>query len=163
MSCLLACTLVLLIVGRLIFFFFLDRLATSQKKLHSIQEVYSQPKKTKGATKNLTTPHLNASHSKKPMSEEISSPRYNLFQLHKLCTKDNFNLCTIKVPSLKAIRYLSFQIVQKMKMQMGIDLQIFLLFFSHKRTSPAGDGLLDTAGKVPVPFREKMSSHKSGN
>ena len=34
--------------------------------------------------KNFTAPQLKVNHSKKPMSEEVPSPKYNLFQLHKL-------------------------------------------------------------------------------
>ena len=42
----------------------------------------TNPKKTKGqANRNTPIPHLAATHSKKPISEDISSSMYKLFQL----------------------------------------------------------------------------------
>ena len=57
------------------------------------------------------------------LSEEISSPMYKLFQLHKLKTKECLSFLTSTIPSLKAMRLRSFQTVQKMKS--GMDFQIF--------------------------------------
>ena len=65
----------------------------SKPRTGSIQEVYKQPKKTKrkgeggGGGGDTPAPHVDANHSKKPISEEISSLMY-MFQSHKLETKE---------------------------------------------------------------------------
>ena len=94
------------------FFFFLIVKQTIHKKAAQYTRCIQPTKKARG-TKNFTTPHLKANQSKKTISEEISSPKYNLFQLHKLCTKESFNLCTTKDPSLKSLNATFLVLVPK--------------------------------------------------
>ena len=70
---------------------------------------------------------MEAIHSKKPMREKDSSPRYTLAQFHKLQTKEYFNFWIFNSPPLKANLFLSLQTVQKI--HNGMDFQIFFLFF----------------------------------
>ena len=63
----------------------------------------SKPLRARFETKNLTSPLVDANHSKKPISEEDSSPIYNLAQLHKLHTKEFLSFCTAKEPPQKLI------------------------------------------------------------
>ena len=70
---------------------------------------------------------MEAIHSKKPMREKYSSPKYTLAQFHKLQTKEFFNFWIFNSPPLKANLFLSFQTVQKI--HNGMDFQILFLFF----------------------------------
>lgn len=52
--------------------------------MRGMQEIYQAPNQHKlGNTENLTSPQMDGIHSNKPITEELSSPIYNLFQLHK--------------------------------------------------------------------------------
>ena len=100
------------------------------------------------------TPQFEVTHSKKPLRKESSLPIYKLLQLHKLDTKECFNLYTAKVSSLNATQFLSFQIVQKM--QRGTDFQIFNLFLPTKESFQLIKASLIVLGKTQeMPIREQ--------
>ena len=70
---------------------------------------------------------MEAIHSKNPIREKDSSPKYTLAQFHKLQIKEFFNFWIFNAPPLKANLFLSFQTVQKI--HNGMNFQIFFLFF----------------------------------
>ena len=71
-----------------------------------------------------------ASHSKKPKSEEDSSPIYTLTQLHKLQTKEFFNFCIAREPPLwKLIYFFPSKSSKKYTTEWNP-------FFPHKRAPP---------------------------
>ena len=73
---------------------------------------------------------MDATHSKKPIRERASSPKYNLAQLHKLRTKKFFRFWIFNTHPLKANLFLSFHTVQKI--HNGMNFQTFFLFFPTK-------------------------------
>ena len=77
-------------------------------------KTYQPKNQGPSSQKTSPAPQLEANHSKKPISEEILSHMYKLFQLHKLETKECFSFYTSTIPSLKAMRLRSFHTVQKM-------------------------------------------------
>ena len=134
-------------------FFFIDKPVKSRS-----YKIYRYPK-NKRSRKTSPAPQLGANHSKKPISGEISSPLYKLFQPHKLKTKECFNLYRAKDPFLEAIRFLFFQTVQKM--HRGTDFQIFDLFFPTKEPFQLSKTSLTVLGKTQgIPTKERMISHK---
>ena len=75
------------------FFFLISKgYALKKAERHKAYREYTKrlgPQKTK--TKRITSPKVDATHSRKPIREKASSPKYNLAQLHKLQTKKFFN------------------------------------------------------------------------
>ena len=138
--------------------FFINKQSRQKATKHTrrIQEAEKQRGKPK---KTSPTPKKEASHSKKPISEVISSPMYKLFQLHKLDTKECFSLCTVNVPFLLAMWLLSFQTIQKI--QRRTEIQVFLLFFPTKEPFQLSNMSLTSLGKTQeTPTRERMISHR---
>ena len=128
----------------------------SCKKNNQPRNPHQRPSRQKGTS---PAPQREANHSKKPISEEISSPMYKLFQLQKLKTKECSSFCTSIVPSQKAMRLRSFQTVQKMKS--GADFQIFLLFFPTKEPFQLMRASLTDFGKTQEkPIKEKKRSQR---
>ena len=111
------------------------------------QETYQPKNQWPGRQKTSLAPQLEANSSKKPISEEISSPMYKLFQLHKLETNECFSFCTSIVPSLNAMRLRSFHTVQKMKK--GNKFPNLSSFFSNKRILPTDESILENFWEDP--------------
>ena len=162
------------------FFFFIDKKQCIDEK-RSTQRVYKRepegkqetaeqavseqavkPKPTSQKTKGRAdkkAPQHEANHSKKPISEKISSPMYNLFQLHKLETKECLSFCTSTIPALKTMRSRSCDTIQKM--QRGKNFQIFLLFFPTSEPYQLIRASLRVLGKnQEKPTKEKKRSQR---
>ena len=101
-----------------------------------------------------------ASHSKKPKSEEDSSPIYTLAQLHKVHTKEFLSFCISNTPPLKANLFLSFHTVQKI--HNGMEFQIFFLFFPTKEPLQLNNASLTNSGNTHwTPTRARTISHRA--
>ena len=103
---------------------------------------------------------MEAIHSKKPIREKASSPKYTLAQFHKLQTKEFFNLWTFTTPPLKANLFLSFQIVQKI--HNGMEFYIFFLFLPTKRPLQQNNTSLTVSGNTHwTPNKAKTISQRA--
>ena len=101
-----------------------------------------------------------ASHSKKPKSEEDSSPIYILTQLHKLHTKEFLSFCIAKDPPLKANLFLSFHTIQKI--HNGMEFQIFFLFFPTKEPLQLNNAsVTDSVNTHWTPTRARTISQRA--
>lgn len=79
-------------LGGFIFFYFLlgkEKKEKKKKSNHVHKQCTKQPKRKGWANKDLTSPHLEANCSKKSTKEQISSPQYNIFYLHKYRQKNS--------------------------------------------------------------------------
>ena len=103
---------------------------------------------------------MEAIHSKKPIREKDSSPKYTLAQFHKLQTKEFFNLWTFTAPPLKANLFLSFQTVQKI--HNGMDFQICFLFFPTNEPLQEVKASLTVSGRTHlISINPKIISYKA--